>query len=50
MISKRLYNKIPKFVKNIALVYNIVEVFSKKEIKVHFKNGAIVIVDLLRKK
>jgi hypothetical protein len=29
---------------------DIVEVFSKKEIKIHFKNGEEVVVDLLRKK
>ena len=31
-------------------IVDIVEVLSKKEIKVHFKNGEIVVVDLLRKK
>ena len=31
-------------------IVDIVEVFSKKEIKVHFKNDEIVVVDLLRKK
>lgn len=31
-------------------IVDIVEVFSKKEIKVHFKNGEIVVVDLLKKK
>ncbi|MCY1152604.1 MAG: recombinase family protein [Sphaerochaetaceae bacterium] len=31
-------------------IVDIVEVFSKKEIKVHFKNGEIVVVDLLIKK
>ncbi|MDC7251003.1 MAG: recombinase family protein [Sphaerochaetaceae bacterium] len=31
-------------------IVDIVEVFSKKEIKVHFKNGEIVVVDLLRRK
>jgi hypothetical protein len=31
-------------------IVDIVEVFSKKEIKVHFKNGEIVIFDLLRNK
>jgi hypothetical protein len=33
----------------ISLI-DIVEVFSKKEIKIHFKNGEVVVVDLLRKK
>ena len=31
-------------------IVDIIEVFSKREIKVHFKNGEIVVVDLLIKK
>ncbi|MGD1819097.1 MAG: hypothetical protein ACPKOI_04355 [Pleomorphochaeta sp.] len=27
-------------------IVDIVEVFSKREIKIHFKNGAIVVVDV----
>jgi len=31
-------------------IVDIIEVFSKREIKIHFKNGEVVVVDLLRKK
>ena len=31
-------------------IVDIVEVFSKREIKIHFKNGGVVVVDLLRRK
>lgn len=38
------------FPKLFISIVDIIEVFSKKEIKVHFKNGEIVVVDLLRGK
>ena len=32
--------------KLFILIVDIVEVFSKREIKIHFKNGEIVVVDV----